>query len=251
MAISLPHYRALQELKRRDALPRNPAILEIGEANIYDQHAFAELRRDLRDVGGDLVAEAEAACRNQGEWLAYDLVKLLYRHLMGACRFAAIDLHGTPAAVKLDLNTTTHPVAGFELVYNHGTAEHIFNIANVFRLMHDACQVRGLMIHESPFTGWVDHGFYNLQPTLFWDVAAANNYQVELMLIEQIEPPALIEISNREQLHEVARAGRLPANGMLFVALRKLVAAPFRVPIQGVYGGTVSAATREAWRELR
>lgn len=117
--------------------------------------------------------------------------------------------------------------------------------------MHDACRVGGLMIHESPFTGWVDHGFYNLQPTLFLDVAAANRYQVELVMIGQIEPLRLIEVVSREQIFELAGSRQLPSNALLFVALRKQVAAPFRIPMQGIYAGTVSAETQEAWMALR
>lgn len=131
MAISLPHYWALKELKKRGKLPHNPKILEIGEANLYDQQTFSELRRDLQAGAAPLEGEAMAACAAQGEWLAYDLVKLLYRHLMGECQFLAIDFHGTPQAVKADLNTATLHNYQCDLVYNHGTAEHIFNIANV------------------------------------------------------------------------------------------------------------------------
>jgi hypothetical protein len=165
---------------------------------------------------------------------------------------AAID--GDPAAYRAerhDLNTHTQFDQGFNLSINHGTAEHIFNIANVFRAMHDATVEGGLMIHESPFTGWVDHGFYCLQPTLFWDVSAANGYEMVMVAIEHLASKSIIHIESREHILNLRRCDQLPDNAMLFVVMRKGKCEPFKVPMQGVYAGQVSQETMQAWRELR
>lgn len=236
MAISLPHFQILKELHTRGVLPQGGAILEIGEANWYGDvdpeqvFALAGERCDPRD--------------------SFAVVKLLYKALFNPTVVTAIDAGG-PTAIKWDLNEPFVITGLGATVYNHGTAEHVFNIGQVFRTMHDACAVGGVMIHESPFTGWVDHGFYCLQPTLFWDLAHANGYEVEFVAIEHWDSKTWQEIECREQLLEMRRRGQLADGLMLFVVMRKLVEAPFKVPMQGVYAGTVSEGATRAWKELR
>lgn len=231
MAISAPHYRALQTLAERCELPIGGRILEIGEANWY----------------GDI----EPPFLANGAWAAWDVVKAVYQSLMHPQEVCSIDFDGTPAAKKYDLNQQCSPNPIFDVVYNHGTAEHIFNIANVFRFAHDSCKVGGLMIHESPFTGWIDHGFYCLQPTLFYDVAAANGYDIRHVAMEHIESKWLCEVSSREEIHKLARQYQIPNNAMLYVAMRRTNQAAFQIPMQGVYARTVSQETQKAWRALR
>jgi hypothetical protein len=133
------------------------------------------------------------------------------------------------------------------VVINHGTAEHIFNIAQVFISIHSACKVGGLMIHESPFTGWIDHGFYCLQPTLFYDLAAANGYEIVSVDVEEIKSQTIIPIKDRDRFTQQT----FPDNSMLFVVFRKRTAEPFRIPAQGYYAKTLSEAGHEAWSALR
>src|SRR5207253_2432277 len=95
---------------------------------------------------------------------SFDLVKIFYEIYFDPTETQAIDFDGTSQAHRLDLNRPIVLNRRFEVVINHGTSEHIFNIAQVFETMHDLTVPGGLMIHESPFTGWIDHGFYNLHP---------------------------------------------------------------------------------------
>lgn len=232
MAISETHYRLLQELHRRGELPQGGGILEIGEAEFYGDFDCGE----IAGASGD----------------GFSIVKQIYRNLWNPITVHAIDLIG-PNGQRVDLNTAIHDPDGhtYDTVINHGTAEHIFNIANVFQLMHDACKTDGLMIHESPFTGWIDHGFYCLQPTLFWDLAVANNYQIVLFALEHLASKTSYFVRNRDEIHEAKRRGQLADNLMCFVVFRKTVYQPFRVPMQGVYAGTAGDAAVAAWKELR
>src|SRR3546814_7323570 len=65
----------------------------------------------------------------------------------------------------------------FDLVTNNGTGEHIFNQDAVFENVHDLAKVGGAMLHILPMSPWVNHGFYNYNPILFRDIAAANRYE--------------------------------------------------------------------------
>jgi len=60
-----------------------------------------------------------------------------------------------------------------------------------------------------------------------------------------------VEVTSREQILEIRRTDRLPESAMLYVVMRKLAAGDFKIPMQGVYGGTVSKQAQSAWRQLR
>lgn len=230
MAISGTHYRLLASIK--DKLPSGGTLLEIGEANWYG------------DVAPDF------PCTNPGR--LHDVAKDFYAHLFAPSRIVSIDANGTPAALRQDLNASLD-LAGelFDISINHGTAEHVFNIAQVFRSMHVHTAKGGLMIHESPFTGWIDHGFYCLQPTLFYDLAAANAYEVVKISIEHIEGGTIIELEDRDHVARLAAAGKLPNNSMLFVVYRKLFDSPFKIPMQGYYARSLSESGMKAWGTMR
>jgi hypothetical protein len=240
MAISATNYHLLCEIAPQVRTPmlRGATILEIGQANWYG------------DAPPSVISPEAAA-----ETCSFAVVRRLYEKLFTPEHITSIDGDpSAPDAVALDLNTHEVPaefLRAYSLVINHGTAEHIFNIANVFRVMHDACAVGGLMIHESPFTGWTDHGFWNVNPTAFWDVAAANGYEMVKVAIEHLASQSIISVERREQILDLRRRDQLPDNSMLWVAMRKVSDAPFKVPMQGVYGGTVSNEAAKAWRELR
>lgn len=255
MAITATHYHLLCSLKAQ--LPRGGSLLEIGEANWY----------------GD--ALPDFPCPQTGNLFA--IAKAFYAALFAPSYIISIDAGGTPQALRHDLNQAidlgefmwccdsihkgplcpccgaineTFPIA-FGVVINHGTAEHVFNVAQVFRTMHEFCAVGGLMIHDAPFTGWIDHGFYCLHPTLFYDVAAANCYEVVKVAIHEVATRQIIPLESREDVYKLAQAGGIPNNSMLFVALRKRVDAPFAIPMQGYYANTLSKAGNNAWRALR
>jgi hypothetical protein len=237
MAISSTHAALFRSLP----LPRGGSLLEIGEANWYgDADLFTETGFD------DSMMDA----LRKGDYFA--IAKAFYAATFAPSEIVSVDLHGTPDAQRFNLNEAfTSLCHQFDVVINHGTAEHIFNIAQVFRTMHERCADGGLMVHESPFTGWIDHGFYCLHPTLFYDLAHANNYEIVLVALEHIDSKWTLRLDDREHVHRLAEAGELPNNAMLFVCFRKLGDAEFRVPMQGYYGGALSDQGNRAWREMR
>lgn len=243
MAISATHYQILRELQ--PLLTRGGSLLEIGEANWYGDQNPACLLEVVDEATAEVVREAIAS-RN---W--FSVAKACYAALFTPRRVVSIDLNGTPQALRYDLNKPLPPLGQFDVVINHGTAEHVFNIGQVFASMHAACKVGGLMMHESPFTGWIDHGFYCLQPTLFYDLAAANGYEIVGVWLEEIKSRFVHRVASRERMTELAGNGSIPDNAMLFVVYRKASAGGFRLPAQGYYAQTLSKAGKQAWEVLR
>lgn len=221
MAISRTHY----ELFRSLPLPRGGTLLEIGEANWYGD-------LDPRSVG--------LLQTNQ-----HDLAKEFYAQTFAPEKTVAIDMNGTKAALRYDLNRPVPIDEQFDVVINHGTAEHVFNIGQVFQTMHDRCHLGGLTIHDAPFTGWVDHGFYTLQPTLFYDLAHANCYEIVLVAVHDCVSGSIVRLESRDDVHR----RELPPNAMLFVVFKKRFDLPFKVPMQGYYGGGLSLDGVQAWEK--
>lgn len=238
MAISLTHYQLLKLLKERGELPQGGRILEIGKANWYGDAPPSVVDPSLPD-GAD----------------GFAVVERLYEQLFANDELVAIDQDpNAPGAFAHDLNTLgcgSGDMQSARVVINHGTAEHVFNIANVFKVMHDACQVGGLIVHESPFTGWTSHGFYCLQPALFYDVARENGYEMVLVATEHLRSRTFQEYASHEDILAAKYRDQLPDNLMLFVAMRKNLDEPFRTPTQGVYAGTESPFVCQMWGLLR
>lgn len=245
MAISKPHYELFKNLNGQ--LPRGGSLLEIGEANWYgDVEPYGILGDTVIDPACEMPLEIQMREAVESNNL-FAIAKAFYASTFAPVKIVSVDMHGTKDALRHDLNSPLPLDERFDLVINHGTAEHIFNIGQVFKTMHDCCQPGGLMIHESPFTGWIDHGFYSLHPTLFYDLATANNYEIIGVWLEVINPCQTIRLEHRDHVYQLAERGELPNNAMLFVVYRRLGDMAFRVPMQGYYARTLSPAAVKAW----
>lgn len=178
-------------------LPAWPRVLELGEANWYC---------DLPKPGGVGNCVFAAAKRFYAETLQYSEI-------------VSVDLNGTKAALRLDLNEPLPATAPFDrpfdVVINTGTLEHVFDQRQAWQTVHEATAAGGIMVHSLPVSGWPDHGFYTYQPCFLQDLEAANGY----------EPLAVY----------VAKDVNKPGNHTVHLAWRKQHGGPFCVPRQGRY----------------
>jgi len=110
-----------------------------------------------------------------------------YYKALGFASYDAIDVNSTYGSLVMDLNLDLGTEYGFtktyDLVTNNGTGEHLFNQYQVFKNMHDLTRVGGLQLVVLPFYNWMNHGFYNFNPILFADLAAANDYEIVRMSV--------------------------------------------------------------------
>jgi SAM-dependent methyltransferase len=80
--------------------------------------------------------------------------------------------------IVVDLN---HPIPAnacgqFDFVLDVGTLEHCFNVPQALINMAALAKVGGYVLHENPFN-WGNHGFWNLNPTLFHDFYTDNGFE--------------------------------------------------------------------------
>lgn len=257
MAISVIEYNLIRSLQEQSLLPHGGDLLEIGEANWYGDVGLDVLRADIARFAapqqqGQLLTALVEAGRADGLQASWDIAKVFWHTFLAPASISAIDFAGSAIAQRLDLNLPIDLGQRFDIVHNAGTLEHVFDIAQAFRNIHNLTRPGGVMIHHAPFVGWVDHGFYALQPTLFWDLAEANGYHVAVMAYAEVKPPKLVSLATREAVLELARDGRIGRNANLAAVLqRPHNEEPFRVPLQGYYAGRISQAAVDAWSELR
>jgi len=97
----------------------------------------------------------------------------------GYTQYLALDVNTRMDAVVQDLNheVDVDAIGQFDLVTDNGTGEHLFNQLAVWKNHHDLTKVGGAMLKIMPYTPWCNHGFYNFNPIIYRDVAAANDYK--------------------------------------------------------------------------
>lgn len=258
MAITAVDYLVFGKLKDSGVVPPKPSVLELGEAEMYNDVSLQSLSECIENLVQDRELREQLHQRmvdilcSDSPYKNWNMAKVFYKVFLDHSKITAIDFHGTPDALKLDLN---HPVAlneRFDVLLNSGTAEHVFNVFQFFKTSHDVTKPGGLMLHTMPFRGWLEHGFYSFNPTFYWDLALANGYTVLDLAYAEITPFRLVQLTRREQIIEMARDGSLGKNANLYAVFKRADSErEFCIPTQGIYAGTVGSEMVKAWKELR
>ena len=138
-----------------------------------------------------------------------------------------------------DLN---HPIPQklqeqYSLVYDGGTMEHCFNSPQVMLNAVALAKTGGMVIHHVPMNNWVDHGFYQFSPTLFFDFYGANGFTELEMKIHFVgrRKESIIQYNPRtdEPLPYFLGGG---TRAMIFFRTRKTIdSVDIKYPIQGRY----------------
>ena len=149
MAIAAVDLFIFKKLKAAGVLPAHPSVLELGEAEWYGDASTETLCEDIdaliedpdkREALHQQLVNTLAVNSPQQGW---DIAKVFYRVFLDYSKISAIDLHGTPAAQKLDLNQPVDLGEQFDVVINNGTAEHVFNVYQLFRSVHEMTRPGG------------------------------------------------------------------------------------------------------------
>ncbi len=90
------------------------------------------------------------------------------------------------AEVQFDLNSSTTPAEltqQYDAIIDSGTIEHVFDLPNALRHCLRMLKPNGRMIHLTPTSNCVNHGFYSISPTLYDDFYRANGCTVETLYL--------------------------------------------------------------------
>jgi SAM-dependent methyltransferase len=148
------------------------------------------------------------------------------------------------ADIIFDLNCKDVPQyleKRFDVIINHGTMEHVFHVPNVLNNCFQMLKVGGRMIHGSPTSNLVDHGFYMFSPTLFYDYYTANNWEINNIYVISMTPnhetePSFYTEYEPGSFDRVSRGG---LNGSMYATMcfvtKTIESTANQIPQQGLY----------------
>lgn len=115
----------------------------------------------------------------------------LFRAL-GFDRVFALDINAYENADYIvDMNAAcvpSHLQGRFDLVFDGGTLEHVFDIATALRNTCQMVKPGGRIMHMGPMSNCADHGFYSFSPVLFADFYSANKWDIHRITVARFEP---------------------------------------------------------------
>jgi hypothetical protein len=174
MAIGCIHTEWLFRILLKGAFAGRTTLLDLGPQDVQTSRAYLgdSIRRNLRTDPTQLLAticEGDAPRRNcQPEYYA----------LFGPTEYKSADLDDDRADYRLDLNRPVGDLPRFDVVTDFGTAEHVYDIAQVFDTIHYLLVPGGLALHCVPAFAFPNHGFYTPNPNLLIEFARANDYEL-------------------------------------------------------------------------
>jgi hypothetical protein len=244
MGLSAGFLRELLALKQRGLIEGTRRVVEIGAQQLSNEflrsdglldelfQRFEKLRPDLGVPIKTAVVEGIELMHDHNPssrdfWRALGL------------EYKSVEYDGHRDSIAIDLNKDDVPVemrGQYDLVVNSGTSEHVANQGQCFRVIHDLCKVGGLMIHEVPGGGLLNHGLVNYNPKFFWHLCRDNNY-VPIALrvaVHGADPiPDNVFDSNVRYSNgiEVELRGVLVPNISVFAIVRKISGDAFQIPL--------------------
>jgi len=209
------------------------SVLELGESMTLGIDLAGHLTKIAAVTGHDIssLENALAACRRRPPpRVGFEEARAIYKWIFNCTDYFAIDNGSDDPKYRRDLNYPITLGRQFDIMINNGTSEHIFNQANVFQIMHDHTKTGGFMIHYTVGLGWLDHGFYNVQPHFFLDLSKYNRY--ELVSCAYVNTLTTFPLRPGEfSLEQIAANSRL-ADALLCACLRRQSDAAFCYPTQ-------------------
>ena len=128
----------------------------------------------------------------------------------------------------------------YDLIFDGGTSEHIFNFPQVLKNIHDLLKLGGIIIHAAPTHNFVDHGFYMFSPTVFYDFYSVNKFDIlKSYIFEYKSDPILdwlIYDYKPGSIDHLSSGGwGRDLLGIFFVAQKTAAASGNIIPQQGSY----------------
>lgn len=229
-----------------------PRVLDIGCSNLHSCTAeglatFVRARvPEVDSTALELWARYAAAAGTMdsevgginGLWLG----DLLTRAGMAYRAFDVFDGYKTEIFDLNHQDLADADKGAFDAVFNFGTTEHLLNQFNAFKVIHEACAVGGIMYHDLPMTGWLDHGYFCYNPMLFAHLAEANGYEILRLAFSGAQAGETVRtglIARYHALSGFVGADGDPAwpdatlpTGSISAVLRKVHDAPFKVSLE-------------------
>jgi hypothetical protein len=134
--------------------------------------------------------------------------------------------------ILVDLNRPLPPDFGrsFDLVLDTGTCEHCFNIGQAALNLASLVSENGIIIQALPLNVY-NHGFYNANPTWFFDFYPPNGFEIQYFkgVSDVVMNPQFFDLPAHDRFRDV------PANSIMIVIAHRERVMELKIPTQFKY----------------
>lgn len=142
-----------------------------------------------------------------------------------------------------DLNASQLPkdlTEQYDFVLNGGTLEHIFDFTQGLKNTVNMIKPGGYFLHLGPCNNWIDHGFFQFSPTLWFDFAKANEFDVIVSASIELDrpeglPESVIIKPLKPQEGKVLNRQRDHVTHLVLARRRKKASGQWIIPKQNSY----------------
>ena len=239
MGLGIASVQNILELYNLGYLKNSKSIMEIGSQEIQMHKEDLKQLFDNAGLKSDLVDKYP----NMNNWpeRPFCTSKYFYESL-GIKEYQCMDINGDHGAIVHDLNKPFEDKSKFnkfDIVTDQGSCEHVFNIAECYRTMHNLTKPGGLIIIAQAV--WKGNGYFKFDDSFFEGIAAANSYKViyNSYVLSSINKTKTMNGSDYEfhiprnrELFNVLDFSKLEGLG-IYGVLQKTKEDEFKIPYQG------------------
>lgn len=176
-------------LKEATTRPFSGRVLSIGVMDVH--FSFNYLEREAERYGVILERPDEITFATKPRLAERNCISdITFFQAMGFSEIVRLDVSGYEGADEIfDLNSTSTPTTlleRFDVLYNGGTLEHVFDVPEALKNLHNMTARDGRIIHNCPVSNAVDHGFYCFSPSFFSDYHDENSYDTNSIYVTRI-----------------------------------------------------------------
>ncbi|MCF7866030.1 class I SAM-dependent methyltransferase [Candidatus Woesearchaeota archaeon] len=239
MPKSIIAYLMNEGLKR----PFSGSVLTLGTQDVYI--TYAELQKLAKKYGFKL-KNVKKTLSSKKEFASENFISdvCLFESL-GFSHVQSLDLSKYESSnIIFDLNSEKIPSKykeSFDVIFDGGTIEHVFHTPNFLKNTFNFLKVNGRMIHFTPSSNTLDHGFFMFSPTFFYDYYKSNNYEIITSQVGRARTNTnfgFVEISNYFPgcLSTIGIGGLDDSTYILFFTIKKTKKSTcMKIPQQGAY----------------
>lgn len=173
-----------------------------------------------------LPGKTEDDLRNKDDAYSETLFRVLGFESVDSIDFSEFE----GASIIQDLSADLSPdlVERFDVIYDGGTCEHIFDLPTAYQNIHRMLKSGGTLIGHSPCNNWINHAFYQISPEMvygFWQKAMG--YEVLHLSLQPLLPNFALQVATTSNPNDTGKRprikGKLPKNSPIILnyAVRK------------------------------
>ena len=176
MGIGISSIQNMLELYDLGYLKNAQSILEIGSQEVHVN--YKDLVKISKVVGIEENTIENIPNVKNWPFSPRGTSKFFYK-ILGIKEYTSIDINGEYNSIPHDLNkpfTDKSKFNKFDIVTDYGSCEHVFNVGECYRTLHNLLKPGGLMIIDQALLK--GNGYFKFDETFIEGIATANSYKI-------------------------------------------------------------------------